>query len=142
MDIILVDPETFARMQQSDQSPVVYECKLQDPCGIFLEGTHTGISAHLRRHGISTRPDDNNAISCPWGSCSKIIKKGNLTRHILTHLGVKARCSMCGLVKCRRDVIRAHITSSERCNLAFSDVVHGPEGRVLIGTVSTATGQV
>jgi len=137
-DIIPIEPETYVRMQQSHQSLVVYECKAPVPCGVFLEGTHTAISAHLRRHGIPASPDDNN-ISCPWGSCSKTIKRDSLPRHILTHMGVKARCSMCGLVRFRCDVIRAHIASSERCKFAFSDVVHGLEGYTLVGAVSTNT---
>ncbi|KAJ8592678.1 hypothetical protein M405DRAFT_812398 [Rhizopogon salebrosus TDB-379] len=56
----------------------------------------------------------------------------------MEHLGVKARCSMCGVIMCRRDLIRAHIRSSEACHLASTDVVHGPEGRALVATGFTA----
>lgn len=140
MDIIDVDPETFTRVQQSGQPVVAYECKLQGPpCGVFLEGTHTAISAHLRLHGITS--SDDTSVTCTWGSCSKTFKWDNMTRHILTHMVVKARCSICGVVKCRPDVIRAHIKSSEQCRFAFCDVFHGPEGRVLVGTFGTATHQ-
>ena len=136
MYAIPIEHETHVRFQSS-QSLVVYECKAAVPCGLYLEGTHGAISAHLRRHGITASPD-HNTIDCPWDGCSKTIKKDSLTRHILTHIGVKARCSMCGLVRSRCDVIRAHIASSESCKFAFSDVVHGPEGHAIVGTISTA----
>jgi hypothetical protein len=136
LDIIHLAPETLVHVQQTGQPVVVYECKLQeDPCTLFVEGTTTAISAHLRLvHGI-TGPD-NADTNCTWGTCSRTVQRGNMTRHILTHLGVKARCSMCGVIMCRRDLIRAHISSSEACHLAFADVVHGPEGRALIATAA------
>jgi len=140
MDAIPIEHEAHARFQ-SNQSLVVYECKAAGPCGLYLEGTQSAISAHLRRHGITASPD-HNTIDCPWGGCSKTMKKDSLTRHILTHIGVRARCSMCGLVRSRSDVIRAHIASSESCKFAFSEVVHGPEGYAVVGTISTAAHQV
>ncbi|KAG2127720.1 uncharacterized protein EDB93DRAFT_1055689, partial [Suillus bovinus] len=86
---------------------VVYECKLEGvPCGMFIEGTTSAVSAHLREHGI-TGPD-NASTSCPWAGCYKTLKRGGMTRHILTHLGVKLCCSVCGVVKCRLDIFRAH----------------------------------
>jgi hypothetical protein len=142
LDIIHLDPATFVRVQQSDQPVVVYECKLQGvPCGMSVEGTTTAFSAHLRRQHGMTGPD-NASISCRWGSCSKTIKRGSMARHILTHLGVKVRCAMCGVVKCRRDILRAHIISSNPCHFAIMDAVHGPEGRAVLGTFNTATDQV
>lgn len=143
MDIIHVDPHTFARVQQNNQPIVVYKCQLQGvpivQCGEFLEGTRTAISAHLHRHNITS--SDGTRITCPWGSCSKSFKWENMARHILTHMGVKARCSVCGVVMCRPDVLRAHIKSSEQCHFASCDVIHGPEGRYLVGPVGTATYQ-
>jgi hypothetical protein len=137
MDVINVDPETFTRVQQSGQSIVVYECEVRGAhCGLSLEGTRTAISAHLHRHGITC--SDGTSVTCPWGSCSKTFKWENMARHILTHMGVKARCSVCGVVKCRPDVLRAHIKSSQQCHFASCDVVHGPERRYLVGTVGTA----
>jgi len=142
LDIIYLDPATFVRVQQSDRPVVVYECKLQGvPCGMSVEGTTTAFSAHLRQQHGMTGPD-NAGISCTWSSCSKTIKRGSMARHILTHLGVKVRCAMCGVVKCRRDILRAHIISSTPCHFATMNAVHGPEGRALLGTVGTATDQV
>lgn len=130
-DIFPVDPETFFPVQRSDQPLVAYECKLQQfGCGMFVEGTTWAIAAHLRGHGI-TGPD-TASTSCTWGGCSKTLKRGCMTRHILTHLGVKVRCSVCGVVKCRHDLLRAHIKSSEQCRFAFVDIVHGPEGHLLV----------
>src|SRR6267154_1549616 len=107
-DIIHVDPETICRMEQIGQPVVVYECKLQGvPCGLCVEGTTSAVSAHLRRHGI-TGPE-NASTTCTWGGCSKTLKRGSMTRHILTHLSVKARCSVCGVKKCRYDLVRAQI---------------------------------
>ncbi|KAJ8582538.1 hypothetical protein M405DRAFT_560923 [Rhizopogon salebrosus TDB-379] len=129
LDIIHVAPETV----------VVYECKLQEnPCALLVEGTTTAISAHLRSvHGI-TGPENANT-NCTWSTCSRTLQRGSMTRHILTtHLGVKARCSTCGVIMCRRDLIRAHIRSSEACHSAFADVVHGPEGRALTAAGFTA----
>jgi hypothetical protein len=135
---IHVDPETIARVEQGGQSVVVYECKLQEvPCGMFLEGTTSAISAHLRGHGM-TGPD-HATQSCTWDNCSKTLRNGSMTRHILTHLGVKVRCSMCGVVKCRHDLLRAHIKSSELCHFAFAQVVHAPGACVLAPTTSWAS---
>ncbi|KAG1756102.1 hypothetical protein EDB19DRAFT_451960 [Suillus lakei] len=130
---LTVDPETLFRMEQSDQPVVVYECKLQgEPCGMSMEGTTGAVSTHLRGHGI-TGPD-SAITTCTWGGCYKTLKKGSMARHILTHLSVKVRCSVCGVVKCRHDLLRAHIKSSESCNLAIADNVHGPGGHVLVPT--------
>src|SRR5882757_4706024 len=132
-DIIRVDPETICRMEQTGQPVVVYECKLQGvPCGLCVEGTTSAVSAHLRRHGI-TGPEDAST-TCTWGGCSKTLKRGSMTRHILTHLGVKVRCPVCGAVKSRYDIFRAHIKFSEPCHLASAEMVDGPEGRVLVPT--------
>jgi hypothetical protein len=141
LDTLNVDPETISRMEQSGRPIVVYECKLQGvPCGMFVEGTTSAVSAHLRGHGM-TGPDSAR-ISCPWAGCSKILKRGGMTKHILTHLGAKVRCSVCGVVKCRLYLLRAHIRSSESCHLARVDIVHGPEGRLLVPTGWITTHQV
>ncbi|KAG1888797.1 hypothetical protein F4604DRAFT_1645024 [Suillus subluteus] len=135
LDIIpvMVDPQTLSRMEQSGQPLVVYECELQgEPCGMCLEGTISAVSAHLRRHGI-TGPD-SAAITCTWSGCYKTLKKGSMARHILAHLGVKVRCSTCGVVKCRHDLLRAHINSSEPCHFAIADNVPGPGGYVIVPT--------
>ncbi|KAG2353390.1 hypothetical protein BDR07DRAFT_1405015 [Suillus spraguei] len=132
LDIIpvAVDPETLFRMEQSAEPLVVYECELQQaPCGMCLEGTTSAVSAHLRRHGI-TGPE-SAVIACTWGGCNKILKKGSMARHILIHLGVKVRCSICGIVKCRHDILRAHINSSETCHFAIAEDVPGPGGYVV-----------
>jgi hypothetical protein len=136
---VMVDPETLFRMEQSAQLPVVYECKLQGaPCGMHFEGTTSVVSAHLRgQHGIIG--PDSAITTCTWGSCRKRLKKGSMARHILTHLGVKVCCSICGIVKCRRDVLRAHIKSSEQCRFASINIIHGPERRffVPVGLINT-----
>ncbi|KAG2038577.1 hypothetical protein BDR03DRAFT_299917 [Suillus americanus] len=141
LDTLNVDPAAFFQVERSSQPLVVYECQLEGvPCRMFVEGTTSAVSAHLRGHGIID--SDSAKISCPWTGCSKTLKRGGLTRHILTHLGVKVRCSMCGVVKCRRDLLRAHIRSSESCRFAFVEIDHGPEGRFLVPTGWTATYQV
>ncbi|KAG2134196.1 uncharacterized protein EDB93DRAFT_851188 [Suillus bovinus] len=133
-----IDPETLFRVEQSGQPVVVYECKLQGaPCGTTVEGTTTAISAHIRQHGI-TGQDSANKRRCSWGGCSKMLKKGNMARHILAHLGVKVCCSACGVVKSRRYILRAHIRSSELCQLASAEIVHGPEGHLIVPANWTA----
>ncbi|KAG1727131.1 hypothetical protein EDB19DRAFT_1833202 [Suillus lakei] len=136
-----VDPETLFRVEQSGQPVVVYECQLQGAlCGMSMEGTPGAISAHIRRHGLNG-PDGANK-RCTWGGCSKMLKKESMARHILAHLGVKVCCSVCGVVKCRHYVLRAHIRSSELCQSAFAEIVHGPEGRLLVPTSWAAPYQV
>ncbi|KAG1739871.1 uncharacterized protein EDB91DRAFT_1134218 [Suillus paluster] len=133
LDIIpvTVDPETLFRMEQSGQPVTVYDCELQGtPCGMCMEGTTGAVSAHLRGHGM-TSPDSAITI-CTWGGCSKTLKNGSMARHILAHLGVKVRCSVCGVVKCRHDILRAHIKSAEPCHLAIVDNVDGPGGRMIV----------
>jgi hypothetical protein len=135
LNLIHVDPHTFLQVEQSGQPVVVYECKLHQQgvsCGLCMEGTTSGVSAHLQGHGITGSGDSNT--SCTWGTCSKTLKRGSLTRHILAHLGVKVRCSACGIVKCRHDLLRKHIRSSEPCHFASVDTVDGPDGRVVIPT--------
>lgn len=130
-NIVPVDPETFLRVQRSDKPLVAYRCELQEVgCGMFVEGTTSAVTAHLRGHGI-TGPD-TASTNCTWGGCSKTLKGISMTRHILTHLGVKVRCSVCGVIKCRHDILRAHITSSEQCRFASVDIVHGPQGHLLV----------
>ncbi|KAG2354895.1 hypothetical protein BDR07DRAFT_583565 [Suillus spraguei] len=130
-DIVYVDHETIIRVNQSGQPAVLYKCQLQGiPCGLHVEGTTSAVSAHLRRHGI-TGPDSTSTI-CTWSGCSKTLKKGSMTRHLLTHLGVKVRCSACGVVMCRHDLLRAHIKSAEPCHSAIADTVRGPEGYVFV----------
>jgi hypothetical protein len=129
--IVPVDPETFSRMQQSNQLLVAYRCELQEGgCGMFVEGTTRAVSAHLRGHGITG--SDTASARCTWGGCSKILKRGSMPRHILTHLSVKVRCSVCGVVMCRHDRLHAHIASSEQCHFASVDIVDGPQGRFLV----------
>ncbi|KAG1862896.1 hypothetical protein C8R48DRAFT_673042 [Suillus tomentosus] len=89
LDIVHVDPETILRASQSGQPVVLYKCQLQgDLCGLYVEGTTSAMSAHLRSHGI-TGPDSISTI-CTWAGCSKTLKKGSMKRHLLTHLGVKS----------------------------------------------------
>jgi hypothetical protein len=135
LDLIHVNPHTFLQVERSGQPVVVYECKLHQQgvsCGLCMEGTTSAVSAHLREHGIPSSDDSNT--SCTWGTCSKTLKRGSLTRHILAHLGVKVRCSACGVVKCRHDLLRKHIRSSEPCSFASVDTVDGPDGRIVIPT--------
>lgn len=144
LGIVHVDPETILRANQSGQPVVLYKCRLQgNLCGLYVEGTTSAMSAHLRRHGI-TGPDNISTI-CTWDGCSKTLKKGSMIRHLLTHLGVKVCCSACGVVKCRHDLLRAHIKSSEPCHsqAAVANNVHGPEGRLFIPSGwATATHEV
>ncbi|KAG2127721.1 uncharacterized protein EDB93DRAFT_197940 [Suillus bovinus] len=135
LDIIpnMVDPETVFRMEQSGQPLVVYDCELQGaPCGMFVEGTTSAVSAHLRRHGI-TGPD-SATTTCTWDGCYTTLKKGSMARHILTHLGVKARCSVCGIVRCRSDVLLEHVESSGLCHLGIAENVSGPKGHIIYPT--------
>jgi hypothetical protein len=137
-EIVYVDPEIILRVNQSDQPVVLYRCQLQGiPCGLHIEGTTCAASAHLRRHGIIG--PDSTRIICTWGGCSKTLKKGSMPRHLLTHLGVKARCSACEVVMSRHDLIRKHIRSSEPCHSAIANTVHGPEG---LGYVLVPPGSV
>ncbi|KAG1746185.1 hypothetical protein EDB19DRAFT_1954115 [Suillus lakei] len=81
-DIIHVDPETILRVYQSGQpvilgSPVDYMWKERPvQCPLICEDTALLVQ-------------DSTSIICTWGGCSKILKKGSMTRHLLTHLGVK-----------------------------------------------------
>lgn len=131
LDLIPVEPGTFLQVERNGRPVIVYPCKLQgDPCGLFVEGTTSAVAAHLREHGI-TGPD-NSSTCCTWERCSKSLKKGSMTRHILTHFGVKVRCSACGVIRCRHDLLQAHIKSSELCQLASIEMVDGPEGRLVV----------
>ncbi|KAG1799774.1 uncharacterized protein HD556DRAFT_1305310 [Suillus plorans] len=115
LGIVHMDPETILRANQSGQPVILYKRQLQgNLCGLYVEGTTSAMSAHLRRHGIAG--PDNISTICTWGGCSKTLKKGSMIRHLLTHLGVKS---------------------------AVADNVHGPEGRLFIpSSWATATHEV
>ncbi|OAX38401.1 hypothetical protein K503DRAFT_770516 [Rhizopogon vinicolor AM-OR11-026] len=139
--LIHVDPHTLLQVQQSGPPTVAYRCEIQGvSCGLFVEGTTSAVSAHLQGHGIIG--PDNASTSCTWGNCSKTLKRGSLSRHILTHLGVKVRCSVCRVVKCRRDLIRAHINTSASCHFASDETVDGPEGYIVVPMTWSAIHQV
>ncbi|KAG1742504.1 hypothetical protein EDB19DRAFT_1592701, partial [Suillus lakei] len=81
-------------------------------CTMHIGVEHKQITRHLQQyHGINTSAtsEDTQQITCLWKGCpNSRMKPGNLPRHILSHLGVRWRCSTCQAPLSREDAFRRH----------------------------------
>lgn len=90
-----------------------YQCRFDldgRPCSKWLIGDRVRISQHLRRyHNVQSAVTGH--ARCFWENCSntKAMKRENLARHVVTHLGVKWRCPHCGVEFSRDDAVHRHL---------------------------------
>ncbi|KAG1903230.1 uncharacterized protein F5891DRAFT_92572 [Suillus fuscotomentosus] len=96
------------------------------PCS--HEFTFQNIVAHLRRyHHIDA--DSDESFICSWitphaGRCGKKLKIDGFRRHIITHIGVKFRCSVCRKrMAARKDLTAKHRRYHAACSRATFDIV-------------------
>jgi hypothetical protein len=61
------------------------------------------------------------------------MKPGNLTRHVLKHLGVSWICSMCESSLSREDAFRRHALEKPSCQNAKAVIKYG-DGSLVIDT--------
>ncbi|KIK92767.1 hypothetical protein PAXRUDRAFT_146582, partial [Paxillus rubicundulus Ve08.2h10] len=103
------------------------------PCNKWVIGDRVRVAQHLRQHHwIQT--DSTGHASCLWDNCthSKPIKRENLARHVVMHLGVKWKCGHCSEMFSRDDAVQRHI---ERVFHGMGDV---PEAEVIPGREACA----
>ncbi|KAG1851332.1 hypothetical protein DFJ58DRAFT_426760 [Suillus subalutaceus] len=128
---ILIDRDI---LRDHDAEVRVHPCNWAD-CKMHIGVEHRQISRHLQQHhGINTSAtsEDTQQISCLWSGCPKSrMKPGNLTRHILSHLGVRWNCQICGASLSRDDAFRRHTLEKPGCQYAQAVVEHGGKSLVI-----------
>lgn len=128
---ILIDQDT---LRDHNGEVIVHPCHWQG-CTMHIAVDHKQVSKHLQQyHAINTSAtsEDTQQISCLWAGCSDArMKPGNLTRHILSHLGVRRICSMCGSSLSRDDAFRRHTLEKPNCQQAKAVVKHGDKSLVI-----------
>ncbi|KAG0706831.1 hypothetical protein DFH29DRAFT_900230 [Suillus ampliporus] len=135
-EAIIIDVEASTAIKARQNAVLVYRCGWNiehSPCSVFIEGTRKEILSHLKQcHGIMH--DIGANIGCCWDSCSMAgaLKMDSVARHIARHLGIKSRCSRCGCVMARDDVIQAHIRKSPECTGGMAQVVPGPGAQQIV----------
>ncbi|KAF9228389.1 hypothetical protein BS17DRAFT_335335 [Gyrodon lividus] len=139
-DIILVDNQTLQKADRDRRTiVVVYRCQwdLHDrPCGMWVEGGLKEIRTHLRNyHDVSNR--GNDSITCYWLGCFNERKPDSMSRHVMTHLGVRSACTNCGQTFARGDCARAHLRTGGGCATANIVDIPGPQARIVGQECST-----
>jgi hypothetical protein len=116
--------------------PCFYQCRFDlngSPCNKWVIGDRVRVAQHLRQHH-RIQTDSTGHASCLWDNCthSKPIKRENLARHVVMHLGVKWKCGHCSEMFSRDDAVQRHI---ERVLRGMGDV---PEAEVIPGREARA----
>lgn len=95
------------------------------PCGHELS---QNIVAHFHQyHRIDV--DSDESFTCSWitphaGRCGKKLKVESFRRHIITHIGIKFRCSVCKKsIAARKDVATNHRRRHPVCSQAAFDTI-------------------
>ncbi|KAG1794350.1 uncharacterized protein HD556DRAFT_1442917 [Suillus plorans] len=96
------------------------------PCTHEL--TSQNIFAHFHQyHPIDV--DSDESFTCSWitphaGCCGKKLKVDSFTRHIITHIGIKFRCSVCRKrMAARNDLAAKHRRRRAACAQATFDTI-------------------
>ncbi|KAG2029683.1 hypothetical protein BDR03DRAFT_1096233 [Suillus americanus] len=128
---ILIDQDT---LRDHTDEVTLHQCNW-DGCSMHIAVEHKQVSKHLQQyHGINTSAtsEDTQQISCLWTGCLDArMKPGNLPRHILSHLGVRRICSICGASLSRDDAFRRHTLEKPGCQYAKAVVKFGDKSRVI-----------
>lgn len=128
---ILIDRDI---LRDHNAEVIVHPCNWQG-CTMHIAVEHKQISKHLQQHhGINTSAtsEDTQQISCLWTDCLHArMKPGNLTRHILSHLGVRWICSSCEATLSREDAFRRHALEKLGCQDAKAVVKYGDKSLVI-----------
>jgi len=97
------------------------------PCGHELQVVSKSILAHFHKHH---RIDVSDGLfTCSWmapnaGCCGKKLKVDGFSRHIITHIGVKFRCSVCSKrMAARNDLAAKHRRDYAACSQATFDTL-------------------
>ncbi|KAG2032295.1 hypothetical protein BDR03DRAFT_926873 [Suillus americanus] len=132
VDPILIDRDI---LRDHDAEVRVHPCNWGD-CTMHIAVEHRQISRHLQQHhsiDTSATSGDTQKISCLWTGCldTRGMKPGNLTRHILSHLGVQWVCSTCRTPLSREDAFRRHALEKPGCQHAKPVIKYGDKSLVI-----------
>ncbi|KAG0699374.1 hypothetical protein DFH29DRAFT_937177 [Suillus ampliporus] len=99
-------------------------------CSHDLQATHKDILAHLREyHHVGV---DKDSCRCLWvtphGRCEKQLKIQSFARHIVTHIGIRIQCSVCGMTVARNDCAVRHRQQHPNCSQADFIIIPGHNG--------------
>ncbi|KAG2153323.1 hypothetical protein DEU56DRAFT_479126 [Suillus clintonianus] len=101
-------------------------------CGHEIQVTFKEIFAHLRQHhriGV----DNKGTYRCSWstphhdgGCCGKELKTESFGRHIITHIGIRIKCSVCSTtMAARNDLAARHRRECPNCSQADFMIIPG-----------------
>jgi hypothetical protein len=125
VDPILIDQEI---LRHHNAEVMVHPCKWEN-CTRHIAVEHKQVSKHLQQHHhINTSATSGNTqqITCLWADCSDAhMKPGNLTRHVLKHLGVRWMCSNCEGTLSREDAFKRHALETPNCRHAKAVIQYG-----------------
>jgi len=114
-----------------------YRCRWnvgQIQCSSDIIGSKPCVERHLRAcHKVNLK--DPSEVACLWEGCRKRVpmKRENLARHLLTHMGVQYPCPFCDRKSFSRvDAVKRHIDQVHRDRdmqgRAIADHHHGGAG--------------
>ncbi|KAG2069613.1 hypothetical protein BDR04DRAFT_1101201 [Suillus decipiens] len=100
------------------------------PCSHELQTISKDILAHFRQHH-RIDVDPGGLFTCSWiiphvgsGHCGKKLKIDSFSRHIITHLRIKFRCSVCSKrMAARNDLAIKHCREYLACSQATFDTI-------------------
>ncbi|KAG2753973.1 hypothetical protein P692DRAFT_20173944 [Suillus brevipes Sb2] len=133
VDPILIDQDI---LRHYGTEVIVHPCKWEN-CTMHIAVEHKQVSKHLQQHhniNTSATSGATQQITCLWTGCRDAhMKPGNLTRHVLTHLGVRWICENCEGSLSREDAFRRHALEKPNCQNAKAVIKYG-DGSVTIDT--------
>ncbi|KAG0705916.1 hypothetical protein DFH29DRAFT_904299 [Suillus ampliporus] len=103
-------------------------------CGHELLATSKDIFAHLRENhhiGVHNKEPCHCLWVAPHGRCDKQLMIQSFGRHIITHLGIRIKCSVCGTVMARDDLAARHRQEHPQCSKADSITILGYDTQAL-----------
>ncbi|KAG1740891.1 uncharacterized protein EDB91DRAFT_344863 [Suillus paluster] len=111
-------------IERPHKSHSTYLCRWDNEgrlCSHEFQATSKDILAHLREHhriGV----DNKEFCRCLWvtphGVCKKQLKIQSLGRHVITHIGIRLKCSVCGITMARNDCAAKHRKQHPGCSRA------------------------
>ncbi|KAG2043754.1 hypothetical protein BDR03DRAFT_330654 [Suillus americanus] len=98
------------------------------PCNHELQVMTKNILAHFRQHH-RIDADPEGSFTCSWitphiGCCGRKLKIDSFSRHIIAHIGIKFRCSVCSKrMAARNDLAAKHRRRHPACSQATFDAI-------------------
>ncbi|KAG1854135.1 hypothetical protein DFJ58DRAFT_382751 [Suillus subalutaceus] len=128
------DSTTYSSLSHIDPSTEhhsTHPCRWDNkgtPCSHELQVISKNILAHFHRHHCID-VDPEGSFTCSWimphfGCCGKKLKVDSFSRHIITHIGIKLRCSVCSKrMAARNDLVAKHRRDHAACSQATFDTI-------------------